>query len=255
MRLGGRQVAGPEMGSSKRSLDARQQFGIGERRRRLVRPRGRGVVADPRAQVTDPRVELGRSGMAEGQGGLVGVDCLAICVDPGRGLAGIPEGRRCLGVAAGLPLVASDARKPRGVIAGGAHGIEPDGLGDPPMEQPAPGQARRLLGQVAQRAMGEVVGRHPFRLAGLPDEPARRKLVQCVEDFVVGPAARVAEGWDLEGAPDRRRGGEHLRRDAIDTGQTLGQDRAHPARQCAARVPGRVGRRRHRRRQVQRQTL
>ena len=151
--------------------------------------------------------------------------------------------------------MASDARELRGVVAGGARRVEPDRLGDAPMEQPAPGQARRLLGQVPQRAVGEVVGRRPFRLAGLPDEPPRCEHVQGVEDFVVGPAAGVPEGWDLEGAPDRRRGGEHLRRDAIDAGQTLGQDRAHAARQRAARVPGRVGRRRHRRRQVQRQTF
>ena len=64
--------------------------------------------------------------MAEGQGGLVRVDGLAIRVDPGRGVAGIPESRGCLGVAAGLPLVARDAREPRGVVAGRARRVESD---------------------------------------------------------------------------------------------------------------------------------
>ena len=154
--------------------------------------------------------------MAEGQRGRVGIDGLAICEDPGRGLARIPECHRCLGVPAGLPLVASQAREPRRVVAGGACCVEPDRLGDAPMEQPAPGQARRLVGQVPQRAVGEVVGRGLFRLGGLPDEPPCCQLVQCVEDLVIGPAAGVAEGRDLEGTPDRRCRCEHLRGDAID---------------------------------------
>ena len=87
---------------------------IRERCRRFVRLRRPGVVADPGAQVAEPRVELGRRGMAERKRRLVRVDRLAVGEDPSRGVARIAERRGRLGIAAGLPLVARDARERAG---------------------------------------------------------------------------------------------------------------------------------------------
>ena len=57
---------------------------------------------------------------------------------------------------AAVAFVRGDEREAAKVVATAARQVEPQRLGDATVEQAPPGQARRLVGEVAKTAMGEV---------------------------------------------------------------------------------------------------
>ena len=95
--------------------------------------------------------------MIEAERRVVQLDRLVVGIDPPRRITSLPEGLGRLGVAAGLALVPGDPRIASRIVAAETRQVEPQGVGDPSMEQPATGQARGAVDEVAHRAVGEVV--------------------------------------------------------------------------------------------------
>ncbi len=102
-------------------------------------------------------------------------------------------------------------------------------LGHAPVQQPPARAAGLLVDELAQLAVGEVVG----RLGGASSRtrPRADELVEAVGRLLVAAAARRAHGVEAERAPDHRRGLEQLAR-----GRVRARRRA-PRRGRASRAP------------------
>ena len=93
-----------------------------------------------------------------------------------------------------------DEREAGEVIAAAARQVESQRLGDAAVQQPPPGQAGRLVGEVAQAGMGEVE-----RRPGFSDEAAPQQLIERVDRLALGPTAGVTNRAQVERPPDDRR--------------------------------------------------
>ena len=104
--------------------------------------------------------------MAEREGSFVMLDRLAVGEDRRGPRTGQPERLRRLGGPAAVALVRGDEGEASQVVAATPREVESQRLRDAAVEQPPSGQARRLVGQVAQRAVGEVERRRRLRGRG-----------------------------------------------------------------------------------------
>ena len=128
--------------------------------------------------------------------------------------------------------------------------VQPEHIGDPPMEQSATGQAGRPVDQVPDGTVREVVAHITVGpVIGRPDQAATRQHLDRLDDLVLGPAARLAQGRQLERPADRGGRAQDLRREAVDVGQPLLEHGADAGRHAAG-CRGTVG---ERLRDVQRQ--
>ena len=112
----GRQVAAPAVDAPERELDRGELVRRGERGGRLEFGDGRGVLAEARAQLADPRPKIGRIRVAERQRGLQVLDGFAVGEDGLGAIGRLAVRLGGLGGPAGRPLVANDQREPRDVV-------------------------------------------------------------------------------------------------------------------------------------------
>ena len=228
MPIRGGQIASSDVGSRDGQLELREVGRFGERRCRLERRDRPGVVAEAGAQGADRRVQPDHVGMPERQGRRVVADGIAVGEEPGGPVTGLPERLRRLGVPPGIPLVLGDLDEPAEIVATGAAEVHPQRVRDASVQESAASQAGGLVDEVAQRAMGEVVSDLGVARAGdLPDEGAVHQLVHRLDDLVLGSAAGVSDGREVERTPDRGGGGEDLLGGAADRGKPLPENGPH----------------------------
>ena len=172
----GRRVAAPGVDPAEAQLD-RREAGVGRHRRGgLERGDGAGVVAEHGAQLTDHRLEACDVRVPEGERRAEVIERLAVRVDRSRPGARIAEGLGRLGVATGGALVTGDQGEPARVVAPVRGRAQH--LGDAPVQQAPPGQARRLVGGVAQACVAEVEHGPALAAPDLPDEAAPHELLE-----------------------------------------------------------------------------
>ena len=146
------------MDPAERDLDTGKLGRVGQRGSGLERgDRGR-VLAEPSEQLADPRMQRRPCPAAERDRRLEMVDRLAVGEDRLGPIGRLAERRGRLGRPAGLALVGGD----RAQTGSGRRGPSPAGSSRSAsavrgMEQPAPGEAGRLVGDVAHPAVDEVV--------------------------------------------------------------------------------------------------
>ena len=128
---------------------------------------------------------------------------------PGRGRrpggSARRRGRRDRPAARGAP---PRRRRGRGRRPGRRRGEQR--LGDAVVQEPAPGERRLVVHELAHLAVGEVVG-GLVRRGPLLHEPARHQLVETGHRLVVAAAAGRPDDVEGERPPDHRRRREHLR--------------------------------------------
>ena len=196
----GRRVAAPGVDPAEAQLD-RREAGVGrDRRGGLERRDGAGVVAEHGAQLADRRLEARHVRVPEGERRAEVVERLAVRVDRPRPGARLAEGLGRLGVAAGGALVTGDQGEPARVVP--AVRGRAQHLGDAPVQQAPPGQARRLVGGVAQARVAEVERGPALAAPDLPDEAAPHELLEGGDRLVLGPAAGRPHGREVERPPD-----------------------------------------------------
>ena len=93
------------------------------------------------------------------------------------------------------------------------------------MQQSASGHAGRLIGQVAQTAVGEV---EPG--AGLPHEATPQRIIERVHGLALGSTTGVTNRAQVERPPDDRRRGEDLAGRLSGGGEPRAQDGPDPDR-------------------------
>ena len=111
------------------------------------------------------------------------------------------------------------------VVATTLRQVQPQGVRDASMQQAASGHAGRLIGQVAQAAMGEV---EPG--AGLPDEAAPQQIIERVHGLALGSTAGVTDRAQVERPSDDGRRSEDLAGRLSGGGQPRAQDGPDPDR-------------------------
>ena len=95
----------------------------------------------------------------------------------------------------------------------GRRPVQPERVGGAPVEQPAAGEARRLVGHVAHPAVREVVPDGRAAAAGhLADEAAAHELLDRVDRLLLRPAAGLADDREVERPTDDRRRRQDLGR-------------------------------------------
>ena len=228
MPIRGRQVTSSDVCARECQLELWEVGRLGQRRRSLERRDRPGVVAEPGPQRADRRPQLDHVRMAERQGRRIMIDRVAVREEPGDPIAGLLERLGRLGISPGIPLVLRDLDQPAEVVATGAAEVHPQRLCDASVQEAATSQAGRLIDEVAQRAMGEVVSDLGIRRAGhLADECPVHQFVDGLDDLVLGPAAGVSDGRKIERAPDGGSGCKELVGGAGDRSEPLPEHGPH----------------------------
>ena len=171
-------------------------------------------------EVADGGVQAGGIGVAERERGAQVLERLGVGEQRAGLLGGSRVGLGCLRVAAGEPQVAGDRRSGAGQRVGRAA-----------VEQAAACEARLLVDQSAQPLVAEVVVE-----AALADQPAADELLERADRLLLAAAAGGTRGPDVEGAPDHRRGREHLAGGLADGVQAGEQQLARTGGQRPRRV-------------------
>jgi len=102
------EVAPPDLGAGEGQLDRAVRGRTGEGGRRLERRDRAAVIAEPRSEATDRRVEPDDVGVAEGERGFVVTDRLAIREDRRGPVTRVAKRDRRLGVPTAVTLVLGD---------------------------------------------------------------------------------------------------------------------------------------------------
>ena len=147
-------------------------------------------------------------------------------------------GRGRLGGPARLALVRGDQGEPADVVAAGVGEVEPERLGRPAVEQPAAGQAGRLVGRVAQPAVAEVVADRTAR----PIPGSRGRCPAASAPRARRPSPPRTGRWPARTVGEVERPADDRRRR-----QHLGRPSRRPTRSARAAAPGRRAARRPRR--------
>ena len=157
-------------------------------------------------------------------------DGLAVRED---GLCSLGRGPVCVGRLEGTPrftLVDGDQDVPRHVVAGRCGRFVPVRLGGASVEEPATGQARRVVGGIAHVAVAEVeADRAPQGIRVLPDEPPSDEVFERDDGLLLRPAARVSDRRQIEHPADDRRRRQDLARGFINGRDALSQQGSHTA--------------------------
>ena len=165
------------------------------------------------------------------------LDRFAIGVDRLGPVGRLDERGGRFGWATGGALVTGDQGEASQVIAIRRGRIEPQGIGRSPVEEPSSGQARRLVGDVADPAVREVVPDRRTGPAGhLPDEPAVHQLLDGVDRLLFRPTAGQPQDRELEHPADDRRRRQDLARGLPDGGDPLEEQRLDATRQGRTRI-------------------
>ena len=151
-------VASAAMDASERDLDGGDIVGRGKGRRGLERGDRARVLAEACPELADPHVDGSVVGATQADGRLEVVDRLAVRIDRLGAGGGLERRGSGLGGPPRLALVRGDERVSRQVVSVRRPSLGPDRVRRAAVEQAAPSQARRLVGDVAHPAMDEVIG-------------------------------------------------------------------------------------------------
>ena len=186
MAGGGRQIAASAMDPAERDLDTGKRGRVGQRRSGLqLGDRGR-VLTEPSEQLADPRMELARVRPAERDRRLEMIDRLPIGEDSLGSIRCIAERLGSRAGSTGFTFVDGDERIPRQVVATRVGQIEPKGVRRPGVEQPATGEAGRVVYGVAQATVAEVVARRADGLVRhLADQTPSDQLLERLHGLLV----------------------------------------------------------------------
>ncbi len=212
--------------ASQGDLDRRQIGFVGEGSRRLeLRDRCR-VLAESGVKLADPRVGPWSAGGSECDRRLQEVDRLAVGEDRFSPIGRLDECGSSFRCPTGSSLMPGDQRVACEVIEPRRRRIEADRVGRPAMQQPSAGQARRLVDDVADPAMGEVVADGRRRVFWhLPDEAASDHLIHRLDRLLLGSTARRPDRRQVERSSDDGGGRQDLHRGLADRCDPVTQQR------------------------------